>query len=59
MRRNRAHADLVAQIADGDIRHALRAQQVPERLALGLHLGHILADGVVVNAPRVRAAGLH
>ena len=39
---DRAHADLVAQIADGDIRHALRAQLVPERLALGLHLGHIL-----------------
>ena len=59
MRRNRPHANLVAEITDGDIRHTLRAQQVPERLALGLQLRHIHTHGIVVYALRVGTAGLH
>ena len=54
-----SHTDLIAQIADGDIRHALRAQQVPERLALGLQRGHIQPHRVVVHAQRVGTAGFH
>ena len=54
-----SHTDLIAQIADGDVRHALRAQQVPKRLALGLQRGHIQPHRVVVHAQRIGAAGFH
>ena len=33
---NRAHADLIAQVTDGDIRHTVGAQLFPQHIAAGL-----------------------
>ena len=56
---NGAHADLIAQIADGHIGHAAGAQFVPQHIAFGFQCGHILAHRIVVNTLGVAAAGFH
>jgi len=56
---NRAHADLIAQVADGDVRHAVGTQDIPQNIAAGLQGGHIQTNGIVADAHRIRAAGFH
>ena len=54
---NRAHADLIAQVTDGDIRHTVGAQLFPQHIAAGLQGGHVQPDGIVTDPQGVRAAG--
>ena len=58
---NRAHADLIAQVTDGDIRHTVGAQLFPQHIAAGLQGGHVQPDGIVTDpqgSTETTAAGL-
>ena len=50
-----AHADLIAQIADGNGRNRQLTQFRPEQVGLGFQRGDVPAARVVVNAQLVRA----
>ena len=45
-----AHADFVAEVADGHARHAQRTQLLPKHDALGFQRGDVQSARVVVNA---------
>jgi hypothetical protein len=54
---DRAHTDFVAEIADRDIQHVKRPQSVPQCFALGLEIGKIFSDGIVVDAEGICPGG--